>query len=453
MSINERVHTNSGNQTAHTVWADRRVAVPVAVLIAALWAVAAGLWTPRGPLTTGAAVWSILISLVVGGLVGLLLNSRWAMLVAPAVFVVAFEITRMGVDGPMVDGLHASFYGAIALITGRGFQALLTLVPMALGAALGAGWARARTGQTRSRWSLVLGRGGAVVVTVALVVLTAALLRPASTAPDLGSERRTPAGIGGRADHRQHGRPRPGTDDPRNQHRQPRPALPGRRAGWFGVGCHASSPTRIGGVVHRRDVGPAGAGTSYDELDPTQTVSLDGYVSDTIAVTDYLRERFSQDKIYLVGQSWGTTLGVMAVQQRPDLYRAFVGTGQMVSQLASDRIFYEDTLAWAETTGDRGPGGTTEGCRTAALRGDVPLRDRAVARAGRVPLRPHRQLRGLGADVGEPAGQRVHPDRSGTRPRGVHGHLRRAVPPVAGCGLPQDSHRVRGADVLRAGSA
>ena len=97
-----------------------------------------------------------------------------------------------------------------------------------------------------------------------------------------------------------------------------------------------------------------GAGTSYDELDPTQTVSLEGYVSDTIAVTDYLRERFSQDKIYLAGQSWGTTLGVMAVQQRPDLYRAFVGTGQMVSQLASDRIFYEDTLAWAETTGNQG---------------------------------------------------------------------------------------------------
>ena len=40
-------------------------------------------------------------------------------------------------------------------------------------------------------------RGGAVLVTVALLALTAALLRPASTAPYLGGERRTPAGIGG----------------------------------------------------------------------------------------------------------------------------------------------------------------------------------------------------------------------------------------------------------------
>ncbi len=94
-----------------------------------------------------------------------------------------------------------------------------------------------------------------------------------------------------------------------------------------------------------------GAGTSYDELDPTATVTLDGYVADTIAVTNYLRDRFGQDDIYLLGQSWGTTLGVLAVQEQPELYRAFIGTGQMVSQRATDRIFYEDTLAWAARTG------------------------------------------------------------------------------------------------------
>ncbi len=97
-----------------------------------------------------------------------------------------------------------------------------------------------------------------------------------------------------------------------------------------------------------------GAGTAYSELDPTSTVSLDGYVADTIAVTEYLRERFAQEDVYLLGQSWGTTLGVMAVQERPDLYRAFIGTGQMVSQSATDRIFYEDTFAWAEPIGDDG---------------------------------------------------------------------------------------------------
>lgn len=352
MSIKERIDRVSENGSARMVQVDRRVAVSAGVLLAAVWGVTAGLWTPRGPLTTSTAVWSIVISLVVGGLAGLLLNSRWAMLVVPAVFAVVFEITRMGVDGPMVDGLHASFYGAIAFITGRGFQALLTLVPMALGAALGAGWAR--RGRTSSRWSLVLGRGGAVVVTVALLALTAALLRPASTAPILAAN----------------GEPLPGSVAELTTVN-----TGGHDLGLMIRGTSTENPVLLflaggpGGSelgAMRRHL-PAleesftvatwdqrGAGTSYDELDPTQTVSLEGYVSDTIAVTDYLRDRFAQDKIYLAGQSWGTTLGVMAVQQRPDLYRAFVGTGQMVSQLASDRIFYEDTLAWAETTGNQG---------------------------------------------------------------------------------------------------
>ena len=222
------------------------------------------LWTPRGLLTTSTAVWSIVISLVVGGLAGLLLQQRWAMLVVPAVFAVVFEITGWAWTVPMVDGLHASFYGAIAFITGPRFQALLTLVPMASvrpwaqvelggdGQVAGGRWcsgARRRGG----------GDGGAVGA------LTAALLRPASTAPILAANSEL-AGIGGRADHRQHGWPRSGTDDPRDQHRQPRPALPGRRArvvrSW--VRCAATLPRWR--VLHRRDVGPAGAGTSYDEL-------------------------------------------------------------------------------------------------------------------------------------------------------------------------------------------
>jgi pimeloyl-ACP methyl ester carboxylesterase len=94
-----------------------------------------------------------------------------------------------------------------------------------------------------------------------------------------------------------------------------------------------------------------GTGKSYGELDPTSTLTPDRAVSDTVAVTNYLRGRFGQDRIYLVGQSWGSILGVLAVQQHPELYRAFVGAGQMVSPLETDRIFYRDTMQWARETG------------------------------------------------------------------------------------------------------
>jgi pimeloyl-ACP methyl ester carboxylesterase len=95
-----------------------------------------------------------------------------------------------------------------------------------------------------------------------------------------------------------------------------------------------------------------GAGKSYDQLEPTSTLTVEQMVADTLAVTDYLRERFDQPKIYLVGSSWGTTLGVLAVQQAPQKYHAYVGTGQMVDQFATDTLMYAETLEDAEDRGD-----------------------------------------------------------------------------------------------------
>jgi proline iminopeptidase len=95
-----------------------------------------------------------------------------------------------------------------------------------------------------------------------------------------------------------------------------------------------------------------GNGKSYPALDPTSTYTLDNAVDHTVEVTNHLRDRFDQDQIYILGQSWGSTLGVLAVQRAPELYRGFIGTGQMVSQLETDQIFYDDTLAWADDKGN-----------------------------------------------------------------------------------------------------
>jgi pimeloyl-ACP methyl ester carboxylesterase len=95
-----------------------------------------------------------------------------------------------------------------------------------------------------------------------------------------------------------------------------------------------------------------GAGKSYSALDPVETLTVEQMVADTIEVTNYLRDRFDEDKIYLVGNSWGTILGTLVVQQHPELFHAYVGTGQMVSPRETDIMFYEDTLVWAERTGD-----------------------------------------------------------------------------------------------------
>jgi pimeloyl-ACP methyl ester carboxylesterase len=95
-----------------------------------------------------------------------------------------------------------------------------------------------------------------------------------------------------------------------------------------------------------------GTGKSYPALDPVETLTPEQMVADTIELTNYLRDRFDEDKIYVVGNSWGTILGVLAVQQHPELYHAYVGTGQMVSIRETDVMFYQDTLDWAERTGN-----------------------------------------------------------------------------------------------------
>jgi pimeloyl-ACP methyl ester carboxylesterase len=95
-----------------------------------------------------------------------------------------------------------------------------------------------------------------------------------------------------------------------------------------------------------------GTGKSYAALDPGDTLTLESSIGDTVAVTEYLRERFDEEKIYLLGESWGTTLAVLAAQQRPELYHAIIGSGQMVSQRETDRRLYYDVIDLAERTGN-----------------------------------------------------------------------------------------------------
>ena len=154
------------------VWRDRRIAVGVAVLAAGVYGLVAAWWTPRGPITTPEAVAAIAIGLAVGAVAGVAMRSRWAMLLAPVTFVAVFELARIGTVGPMVDGIPlGSLYGFVAFALGRGLHGVLAVVPMLLGATLGAaaarrldgdgpdrhGWARAglwtrRTGTALRAW-------------------------------------------------------------------------------------------------------------------------------------------------------------------------------------------------------------------------------------------------------------------------------------------------------------
>jgi pimeloyl-ACP methyl ester carboxylesterase len=93
-----------------------------------------------------------------------------------------------------------------------------------------------------------------------------------------------------------------------------------------------------------------GAGLSRDGV-PRETMTREQFVSDTIAVTNYLRERFRQDRIYLLGHSWGSYIGIQAAAEHPQLYRAYIGMGQVSYQLKSEMATYRYML---DTYGEKG---------------------------------------------------------------------------------------------------
>jgi pimeloyl-ACP methyl ester carboxylesterase len=96
-----------------------------------------------------------------------------------------------------------------------------------------------------------------------------------------------------------------------------------------------------------------GAGKSYDAASDRSRMHMDQFVSDLIELTRYLEQRFDKKKITLVGHSWGSAIGLLAASNRPDLFNASVGIGQVSNMAESERISSDWTLRQAEAANDR----------------------------------------------------------------------------------------------------
>ena len=96
-----------------------------------------------------------------------------------------------------------------------------------------------------------------------------------------------------------------------------------------------------------------GSGISYRADIPPETMTLDHMISDTLEVTNYLRLRFGKEKIYLMGHSGGTFIGIHAAARAPELYHAYIGVAQMSNQLESERLAHEYMLERDRENGNR----------------------------------------------------------------------------------------------------
>lgn len=98
-----------------------------------------------------------------------------------------------------------------------------------------------------------------------------------------------------------------------------------------------------------------GCGRTYYrnmEKDPqNETATFEQAIEDTDALVDYLCQRFDQEKIILVGHSYGTVVGSKYALTHPEKLSAYIGIGQ-VETFDSELYSYEDALTKAKAAGD-----------------------------------------------------------------------------------------------------
>lgn len=324
----------------------RWLGIVVSSVLTAMTGLVIALLMPRGPATAPQALLVMVTGFVLGLVAGRLARTRWATVVTIFVYIAAVEVGRLDAVGPTVDAIRLdNTFSILALLLGRGFHGLVGLLPVVPGVALG----RVLGGRSRMGF---LGGGLAVGSAVLVIILAVLIILPASTPPIVDAA----------------GQPVPGSVAELVY-----VPIDGTEQGLMIRGYSVDNPVLLylsGGPGQSSLPWPRvlfqeltqdfvlvgwdqrGTGKSYAALDPTSALTPEQMVADTIEVTNYLRERFDEEKIYLLGESWGTTLAVLAAQERPDLYHAIIGSGQMVSQQETDRLLYYDVLDYAARTGD-----------------------------------------------------------------------------------------------------
>jgi pimeloyl-ACP methyl ester carboxylesterase len=95
-----------------------------------------------------------------------------------------------------------------------------------------------------------------------------------------------------------------------------------------------------------------GSGMTYSSDTDPANMTIEQMVEDTREATEYLQKRFGQEKIYMMGHSWGTFLGVKTIEKYPENYLAYVGVGQVTNQAESEGLAYDYMLNRAKAEND-----------------------------------------------------------------------------------------------------
>ncbi len=83
------------------------------------------------------------------------------------------------------------------------------------------------------------------------------------------------------------------------------------------------------------------------------SMNVGQFVRDTHEMINYLKNRFNQDKIFLLGYSWGSIIGTMVAEKYPEMLHAYIGISQVVNLKDSEKIAVDFIIENAKRYGNK----------------------------------------------------------------------------------------------------
>lgn len=154
-------------------------------------------------------------------------------------------------------------------------------------------------------------------------------------------------------------------------------------------------------VVHWDQRGSGRTHLVNDATAVGKTMKPERFVADTHELVNWLRKDQSKNKIFLLGHSWGSYVGLEYARHHPELLHAYIGVGQATNTPESERRGYAFALAEARRTRNQEAVSQLESIAPYAAPGQsIPLQDIIIQRRwsdtfGGVMAYRERQVNGL----------------------------------------------------------
>ena len=81
-------------------------------------------------------------------------------------------------------------------------------------------------------------------------------------------------------------------------------------------------------------------------------LTFERYTADALAVINYVRKTVGARRLVVIGHSWGSQIGLTLAQRHPEVFSAYIGTGQAVSNSRGGKLGYELALEAARQRND-----------------------------------------------------------------------------------------------------